>query len=815
MYKCPCCVNNFVAINSLIAHVKLIHNASTSSFICKEDNCFRNFINIHSFKRHLMLKHLNLDENVYISQKVCDDNILYQTNSDCKFQKYVNSEDLITVNVCDQLINKSVTLKHFDDIVTQNAASFVLKLYSDASMSRSQAHKIIDYVNEFYKLTIGIIQLKYENQITTHNVSFDIKHMCIILQNAFAEFKTDYQTLQYFIRRGYLIMPQCIDIAAVLRSKRLKIFRNIDVATRSFQIIPIRSLLKKFLQLPNVFHTIIEHLSKQQHIDDRITSFIQGETWKHVKEKFAKKLVLPLLLYFDDFEINNPLGSHRGVHKIGATYCTIPAIPYEYSSMLENIFVFQMHDTMDHLQFGNKVIFSNIVSQINDLETNGLIINVNNKQETIYFALIGIIGDNLGLHTIFGFSKSFNSQYSCRVCLADKTTLQTQILEQAEILRTKFNYATDCTTKMHGIQEECFFNTISSFHVIENICFDVMHDIFEGICRYEIAKILNNVINIKKLFSLDTLNYRLRYFDYPIGNNENIPLSIINSSLRNECLLISASEMCTLVKFLGLLIGDLIPHTTEVWQLYMNLREIICIIMAPMFTKESCKLLEVLISEHHILYMDLFKESLKPKHHYLIHYPQIMKKMGPLKHVSCIRFEAKHKEIKQNAKVITSRRNPSYTLALKHQLGLAHRFLTNKGFENRFSTGVVLKDIVTELHDYNMFKKVLPEDIDKTYFSVSWININGTVYKPGMIIELNSEDMIRSFGYIQHIVTNINHNVYYIYRKVETLVFSQHVHAFQVAQTNIWGCIAHVKLSSFVPNSIHTMTDGKFYVPCT
>jgi len=226
---------------------------------------------------------------------------------------------------------------------------------------------------------------------------------------------------------------------------------------------------------------------------------------------------------------------------------------------------------------------------------------------------VGIIGDNLGLHTIFGFSRSFNSSYSCRACLADKSILQNQILEEIEILRTRLNYAADCATKAHGIQEECIFNTISSFHVIENICFDVMHDIYEGICRYELPKILHNFVYVEKLLSLDTLNDRIRFFDYPISNNENIPPIVTKTSLKNEYLLTSTSEMSTLVKFLGLIIGDLIPVNNKFWELYIILREIICIIETLIAIKEICKLLETLISEHHKLYLHLFKEKLKPK----------------------------------------------------------------------------------------------------------------------------------------------------------------------------------------------------------
>lgn len=137
--------------------------------------------------------------------------------------------------------------------------------------------------------------------------------------------------------------------------------------------------------------------------------------------------------------------------------------------------------------------------------------------------------------------------------------------------------------------------------------------------------------------------------------------------------------------------------------------------------------------------------------------------MGPLKYLSCMRFEAKHKEIKQNAKVVTSRRNPSYTLTLKHQLKLTYRFIKNKGFENRFSVGVVLKDKLTQLDNYNNFKNALSEDINENYFPVSWLNINGIVYKPGMIIEVDTDGIFRFFGHIQYImILNNDQHIYYI-----------------------------------------------------
>lgn len=97
-------------------------------------------------------------------------------------------------------------------------------------------------------------------------------------------------------------------------------------------------------------------------------------------------LILPIALFFDDFEINNPLGSRKSIHKLGAVYLSLLGLtpPPQYSSSLDNILLLQIHNYQDHKKIGNK-IFSYVVDQIIDLSMNGTTINVNKKQK-YYFA---------------------------------------------------------------------------------------------------------------------------------------------------------------------------------------------------------------------------------------------------------------------------------------------------------------------------------------------------------------------------------------------------------------------------------------------
>lgn len=73
---------------------------------------------------------------------------------------------------------------------------------------------------------------------------------------------------------------------------------------------------------------------------------------------------------------------------------------------------------------------------------------------------------------------------------------------------------------------------------------------------------------------------------------------------------------------------------------------------------------------HTHIYVRLFNDSLKPKHHFLIHYPTIIEYSGPPRHFWCFRYE-----IKMYARATSSRKNITLTLAKKYQYKFAHILL--------------------------------------------------------------------------------------------------------------------------------------------
>lgn len=128
-------------------------------------------------------------------------------------------------------------------------------------------------------------------------------------------------------------------------------------------------------------------------------------------------MIIPLFLYEDDFECGNPLGSHKTIYKMSGMYVSIPCLPPEIRSKVQNIFLFQIAHSEDGKKYPSEIFYKDVIEQLNNLATQGITINISGKFIKIYFKLALIMGDNLGLNTILRFIKCFkNSVHFCRFC---------------------------------------------------------------------------------------------------------------------------------------------------------------------------------------------------------------------------------------------------------------------------------------------------------------------------------------------------------------------------------------------------------------
>lgn len=96
--------------------------------------------------------------------------------------------------------------------------------------------------------------------------------------------------------------------------------------------------------------------------------------------------------------------------------------------------VLQLQHAVDAKKVGNGKIYSAIINQIIDLQTIGISIVINGENKIVYFSLLAVTGDNVGMHDIFGF-KNFRGEYACRFCTSKAEVRKRQTSENHRTLR--------------------------------------------------------------------------------------------------------------------------------------------------------------------------------------------------------------------------------------------------------------------------------------------------------------------------------------------------------------------------------------------
>lgn len=502
--------------------------------------------------------------------------------------------------------------------------------------------------------------------------------------------------------------------------------------------------------------------------------------------------------------MNNPLGSHANVDSICGVYYTFPILPQFLLSNLNYIFIAAYFKTKDQKIYGNEPFLQPLIEKFKKIEEIGLTINAQSGKYQIHFIMSNVLGDNLGLNDILGFTTSFKSNYYCRFCTRNKEEMQYDCVEHADSLRTIVNYNDALKVgdfKLNGVKNNCLFNDLNTFHVTDNYIADIAHDLLEGVCKYDLCSVLKNLIS-ESFFTIESLNYRKQMFNYgetEIGNLSP-PLNLHN--LKNGQIKMSAREMLTFVHFLPIMIGDQIPETNEVWKFFIILLKIIDRVQSSHFNLNSLEELKILIENHNQAYIKLFKETLKPKFHFLLHYIHIIKQSGPLKYFWSLRYEAKHREAKIYARSITSRKDIAYTLSMKASLKFTSFLQENR---NGLPSHIQYKKCdYFNIETYENVKIIVNYCEVKNLFtnneSVNIINYKNCSYKPGYLLTKTCNNHVRLYE-VHKIILSVDKIIYLIVKEYEIIDFSEHYQSYIVGTE--YNFLNIVKLDEFTGPPIH------------
>lgn len=444
-------------------------------------------------------------------------------------------------------------------------------------------------------------------------------------------------------------------------------------------------------------------------------------------------------LGIDDVEVCCALKTKSTLHKVTAIYFKILNLPAKLSARLNQIFLVAVCETANIKanDRGLDPILEFIVQDFKHLEQFGITVD----DQSLKGFLINVCFDNLGGNGLYGLKESFASDYFCRICEMTLKECQTSTHEVKSKLRDTETYDIIVQTlernfernfsASKGISKKSLMNEIPFFHFLKNIYVDPMHDIWEGVNSFFVEKLIVFCCD-KRYYTLGQICKMFRDFNYGVLNKKNRPSEIkLNRSNLGQ----NASQMYCIMKYLPFVLKNLQTRLPAIIIKSMcALLRAMQIIFSNEVTDHDISQLKLLIEEHLTSFKEAFDTLLKAKQHFATHYPYVMEEMGPIKRMSMMRYEAKHKVLTTIAKKTNNFVNIAKTLAERVQT-IDHR--------SRDFNDVVSKSKSFKFSDSENFMKfnavMLHFDFELNELDVldKFLIFNGFEYRRGLMIVEN------------------------------------------------------------------------------
>lgn len=712
MLKCPACSQRGLTISLLHNHIRNRHQ-NIKTFVCQQEGCCRSFSCQRTLYRHIR----NFHSNLLHSKQV--EGSLHDCPGDPFNDEISLNEMRDRTGPTSRAVSEECCSSSFSELC------FVLKLYKQPNFSRNDVDQVI------------------KNTIDLFNSGTKVDNL--------RKLDSEYKRKKELIKQGLFLDSETIVLGY---QKSFKFNRNL--ASHQLVQTPITG---QYTRIDQLFKLIFRNADNLQMALDYLNTEASCNSMEDFKDgdlfKSYQPSTIPFCLYYDELETGNPLGSHKTIHKIGAIYLALRCFPTYIYSSLQNIHHCVLFPA--NMKKNLSVCLSKLVPELTSLIQKGVFLH----GRLIKFQFIGFIGDNLGLHQVLGFTESFSANFHCRFCRANKSQTKCMTMENKHLLRNVQNYNADILTdneSMTGIKANSKLNKIPNYHVTQNSFVDVMHDVLEGVANFGMTCVINFYLK-EGSFTLEELNNRLKFF--PMHHLSNRPPPIKLYSLKKDVLPYSASEMMHLVLYFCLIIGDRLGDD-DVYQYYLILREIVSILLMKKIPVPMIEILGSLISEHHSMYMSLFNKSLRPKHHFMIHYPHILRLTGPLCHNWSMRFESKHLETKIASLICRSRVNLCKSIAIRHSFILSYDCL-------------IFHSIA-----FNSISSVGPSDGRPCCYE--WIIFKGCKYRKNGIISYDETDVIPVFGRIQYVAVH-DASASVVVLPFETVHYNPHLCSYHVTNT--------------------------------
>ena len=493
--------------------------------------------------------------------------------------------------------------------------------------------------------------------------------------------------------------------------KELMFGRNDEGTMMKAHYVPLKKSLQALFSNESVRRQF--NISRPKNVGTNIyKDFCDGAVSKQLDFLHSGNYI-KIILYQDAFENCNVLGSARKTHKINGIYYTLANFQPQHRSKVEPYQLLMLIKDSVLKCVEPAKVFAPFISEMKELFNDGYNLGF---EANIKGSLLCILGDNLGSHYIGGFNESFSSNYFCRFCLLTRQEFLSG--NNNAVLRTCQNYDEACDvieeagSAFQGIKMCSVMNKIPGFHVCKpGLPPCLAHDVFEGIVRYDLFRIIKYLCEVVEWIHIGDLNIAIKSFKYKSSEALDKPPYI---NLKSDKLIGHSVQNKNLLNNLSLIMFNHIVDENDVmWQNYLLLKCIVSYICSPCINIDQTYYLEYLVEKYTQAVADCEYLNKRPKLHYLWHYGDLIRKFGPLQRSNTLRMEQNHQFFKRTIVRGGNYKNVTKSAAYKHQQLQAYILESPLFVDDNFDKAFKLNPMLCENSLINKIKK-LGIDINKS-----------------------------------------------------------------------------------------------------
>ncbi|KAF7651237.1 hypothetical protein LDENG_00113750, partial [Lucifuga dentata] len=364
MYTCFVCKAHHKNSSVLCQHLKFHHGLYPSKKLrlkCGESGCPLSFCTYSGFRKHLNTVHRqSVGQNVGNSQDVA-------TEGQCEIE-FSSDEPGCSASVAPLQSCTSANQ------LSSMCGSVIAHLQA-SGLSESNVQTIVcsmeEVINDVHSQAREAVLKNFPPESKSSDIYNKIEHTFSQLPNPLSALNTESKRRKYFDEKWEIVEPKQYVLGVrldVCRDRTSGVYSQVPV-TDKYMYVPILGTLKSIFKNSYVRDSFLQDKQCERGIYKDISD---GSYFRDHTLFSQHRHALQILLYYDDFETANPLGSKRGIHKLGCIYFTLKNLPPKFNSVLMNVHLTALFYTEDLKTYGFDNILKPLIDDLKILETEGI-----------------------------------------------------------------------------------------------------------------------------------------------------------------------------------------------------------------------------------------------------------------------------------------------------------------------------------------------------------------------------------------------------------------------------------------------------------